>query len=53
MKPMSSDAYARYEQILKQWRQEGRRVSWKEYRLAYELAQEGEAERTQREGTHV
>ena len=45
MKSMTSAQYARYLEILVRWRAEGRRISWKEYRLAYELAREvGEGE---------
>jgi len=42
VKSMTSAQYARYLETLARWRAEGRRISWKEYRLAYELALEVE-----------
>jgi len=39
---MTAAQYERYLELLARWRGEGRRISWKEYRRAYELAREVE-----------
>jgi hypothetical protein len=42
MRPMTDAAYQRYNAILRQWRSEGRRISWAELREAHQLATEGD-----------
>jgi hypothetical protein len=42
MRPMTGEAYERYHQILRQWRAEGRRISWAELREAHQLVMDPE-----------
>jgi hypothetical protein len=40
---MTAAQYDRYLELLAGWRAEGRKITWKEYRLAFQLAREVEA----------
>jgi hypothetical protein len=48
--PMTSTAYHRYHEILRDWRAEGRRISWQDFQEAYDLATNDPDESSPEEG---